>query len=200
LVRLALTLEHPEVVTEVLDAAEEAAALAPEVPSVHSAALRCRGLVERDPEPMLVAVEILRAGPRVLDHVGTCEDTAAVLASAGQTTAAQSLLVETLAQHELLAATSWAARVRAALRNLGVRHGIRGPRRRPATGWESLTETEQVVAQLIAEGLTNREVSRRLYISPNTVNTHLRHLFQKLGVSSRAGLAAATVHHRHHLI
>jgi DNA-binding CsgD family transcriptional regulator len=199
LVRLALTLEQPEVVPEVLDAAEEAAALAPEVPSVRGAALRCRGLIKRDPELMLGAVELVRAGPRVLDHVGTCEDAAAVLASVGQTTAAQSLLVEALTRHEQLAATPWAARVRAALRHLGVRQGIRGPRRRPATGWESLTETERVVAQLVAEGLTNREVSGRLYISPNTVNTHLRHLFQKLGVSSRAGLAAATVHNRERL-
>jgi DNA-binding NarL/FixJ family response regulator len=41
----------------------------------------------------------------------------------------------------------------------------------------------------VAEGLTNREVGRRLHISPHTVNTHLRHVFQKLSVSTRAELA-----------
>jgi DNA-binding CsgD family transcriptional regulator len=63
-------------------------------------------------------------------------------------------------------------------------------RHRPALGWESLTPTEQAVAQLVAEGLTNGAVARRLYISPHTVNTHLRHAFAKLGVSNRVALAA----------
>ena len=43
---------------------------------------------------------------------------------------------------------------------------------------------------LVAEGLTNREVARRLYVSPHTINTHLRHVFQKLSISTRAALAA----------
>jgi DNA-binding CsgD family transcriptional regulator len=47
---------------------------------------------------------------------------------------------------------------------------------------------------LAAEGLTNGAVARRLYISPHTVNTHLRHVFAKLGGPNRVGLAAM-VHH-----
>lgn len=46
------------------------------------------------------------------------------------------------------------------------------------------------MVELVAEGLTNREVGRRLFISPHTVNTHLRHAFQKLDVRTRAALAA----------
>lgn len=92
---------------------------------------------------------------------------------------------------------SLAVRVRAALRDLGLWRDVRGARRRPATGWASLTDTERAVARLVAEGLTNREVGTRLFISPNTVNTHLRHVFQKLGVSSRSGLTAATLHQDH---
>jgi DNA-binding CsgD family transcriptional regulator len=80
------------------------------------------------------------------------------------------------------------------LRALGVRPGLRGPRHRPAGGWESLTATEQAVSQLVAEGLTNGAVARRLYISPHTVNTHLRHVFAKLGVPNRVALATV-VHH-----
>jgi DNA-binding CsgD family transcriptional regulator len=45
------------------------------------------------------------------------------------------------------------------------------------------------VASLVAEGLTNGAVARRLYISPHTVNTHLRHVFAKLGVANRVALA-----------
>lgn len=62
--------------------------------------------------------------------------------------------------------------------------------RRPATGWEALTDAERRVAQLVAGGLANREVAERLYLSRYTVETHLKHVFTKLGVSSRAELAA----------
>jgi pimeloyl-ACP methyl ester carboxylesterase/DNA-binding CsgD family transcriptional regulator len=61
--------------------------------------------------------------------------------------------------------------------------------RRPATGWEALTDAERRVAHLVAEGLANREVAERLYVSRYTVETHLKHVFAKLGVSSRAELA-----------
>ena len=62
--------------------------------------------------------------------------------------------------------------------------------RRPVTGWEALTDAERRVARLVAGGLTNREVAERLYVSRYTVETHLKHVFAKLGVSSRAELAA----------
>ena len=68
--------------------------------------------------------------------------------------------------------------------------GRRGSRNRPASGWESLTATERAVSLLVAEGLTNGAVARQLYISPHTVNTHLRHVFAKLGVANRVALAA----------
>ena len=46
------------------------------------------------------------------------------------------------------------------------------------------------MAELVAKGLTNREVGRRLFVSPHTINSHLRSAFRKLGVRSRAALAA----------
>jgi hypothetical protein len=91
LIRLALTLDHPEVATAV-DAVEEAAALATDVPSMRAVARRCRGLVGGDPKTMLEAVELVRLGPRVLDQVATLEDAARVLASAGRTTEARAAL------------------------------------------------------------------------------------------------------------
>ncbi|HRI94663.1 MAG TPA: helix-turn-helix transcriptional regulator [Nocardioides sp.] len=80
--------------------------------------------------------------------------------------------------------------MRAALRSLGAHPGARGSRSRPTEGWGSLTATERTVSQLVAEGLTNSAVGRRMYISPHTVNTHLRHVYAKLGVSNRVELAA----------
>jgi DNA-binding CsgD family transcriptional regulator len=57
-------------------------------------------------------------------------------------------------------------------------------------GWGALTEAERRVAQLVADGLANREVAERLFLSRYTVETHLKRVFAKLGVSSRAELAA----------
>jgi DNA-binding CsgD family transcriptional regulator len=190
LVRLGLELDPGGLAHDVADAAGDAAKLAPEVPTVQSAALRCRGLVDRDADVMLEAVELARRGRRILDHTAACEDGAAVLASTGRLADARSLLDEAIDRYEQIGAPSWAARANASLRALGGRRGSRGSRRRALTGWDSLTKSERAVAELVAEGLTNREVARRLYISPHTVNSHLRHVFQKLDVSTRAGLAA----------
>jgi DNA-binding CsgD family transcriptional regulator len=52
-----------------------------------------------------------------------------------------------------------------------------------------LTSAELAVARLVAEGMTNREVAERLFLSPHTVNSHLRHVFTKLGINSRVELA-----------
>jgi DNA-binding CsgD family transcriptional regulator len=60
---------------------------------------------------------------------------------------------------------------------------------RPTVGWESLTDTEARVAELVAQGLTNRQVARDAYMSRHTVDTHLRHIFRKLAVASRVQLA-----------
>lgn len=64
----------------------------------------------------------------------------------------------------------------------------RGERRRPATGWDSLTPMETDVVRLVQEGLGNKEIGARLFISPRTVQTHLTHVYAKLGLTSRVQL------------
>jgi DNA-binding CsgD family transcriptional regulator len=59
----------------------------------------------------------------------------------------------------------------------------------PPSGWESLTETERSVAELVAGGLTNREAAAQLFLSWHTVDAHLRHIYAKLGITSRVQLA-----------
>lgn len=66
----------------------------------------------------------------------------------------------------------------------------RGPRGRPSTGWDSLTPTELAVVDLLSEGLTNRVIGERLFISAGTVKTHLAHVYAKLGAGNRAEVAA----------
>ncbi|MGH3813138.1 MAG: LuxR C-terminal-related transcriptional regulator [Pseudonocardiaceae bacterium] len=66
----------------------------------------------------------------------------------------------------------------------------RGERKRPSSGWASLTPTELEVVKLVAKGLTNPEVGERLFIGRGTVKTHLAHVFTKLGIATRSELAA----------
>jgi DNA-binding CsgD family transcriptional regulator len=68
----------------------------------------------------------------------------------------------------------------------------RGERRRPSTGWASLTPTELDVVRLVSEGLANKDIATRLFISPRTVQTHLTHVYTKLGLTSRVQLAQET--------
>jgi DNA-binding CsgD family transcriptional regulator len=63
-------------------------------------------------------------------------------------------------------------------------------------GWESLTNTERSVADLVADGLTNRQASEKLFLSHHTVGFHLRSIFRKLDVTSRVELARAMGEHR----
>ncbi|WP_396879346.1 LuxR C-terminal-related transcriptional regulator [Mycolicibacter heraklionensis] len=65
----------------------------------------------------------------------------------------------------------------------------RGERKRPANGWGSLTPTELDVARLVSEGLSNKDIAARLFVSPRTVQTHLTHVYTKLGLTSRVQLA-----------
>ena len=67
--------------------------------------------------------------------------------------------------------------------------GGAAPAAASGSGWSSLTATERTVAMLVAEGLTNREVGLRLFLSPHTIDFHLRQVFRKLGVRSRIELA-----------
>jgi predicted ATPase/DNA-binding CsgD family transcriptional regulator len=70
-----------------------------------------------------------------------------------------------------------------------------GGRKRPATGWASLTPAELEVVRLAGEGLRNDAIARRLFIAPGTVKVHLSHIFAKLGITTRAELAARAAAH-----
>ena len=71
----------------------------------------------------------------------------------------------------------------------------RGERKRPASGWASLTPTEREVVRLVSEGLGNKDIATRLFVSPRTVQTHLTHVYTKLGLSSRVQLVQEAARH-----
>ncbi len=70
-----------------------------------------------------------------------------------------------------------------------------GQRKRPTSGWASLTPTERDVVRLVSEGLGNNDIATRLFVSPRTVQTHLTHVYTKLGLSSRVQLAQEAARH-----
>jgi DNA-binding CsgD family transcriptional regulator len=72
----------------------------------------------------------------------------------------------------------------------------RGERKRPASGWASVTPAEHEVIRLVCEGLANKDIGTRLFVSPRTVQAHLTHVYAKLDITSRAQLIQL-VSHRH---
>jgi predicted ATPase/class 3 adenylate cyclase/DNA-binding CsgD family transcriptional regulator len=71
----------------------------------------------------------------------------------------------------------------------------RGERKRPTSGWASLTPTERDVVRLVRDGLANKDIATRLFVSPRTVQTHLTHVYTKLGLSSRVQLVQEAARH-----
>ena len=177
-------------VDDLASAIEELAARNPGLATLQGAALRCRGLLEDDSEVLLRAVAAYKAGPRPLELALTCEDAAWALGGAGRAGEARSLLDDALDLYERLGAAWDMARAAARLRAVGVLVGRRGARKRPKSGWESLTGTELKVVRLVAEGLSNPEIAERMFISRGPAHTHVSHILAKLGLRSRVGLAA----------
>jgi predicted ATPase/class 3 adenylate cyclase/DNA-binding CsgD family transcriptional regulator len=71
----------------------------------------------------------------------------------------------------------------------------RGERKRASSGWSSLTRAELAVVRLVGEGLGNKDVAARLFVSPRTVQAHLTHIYTKLGLTSRVQLAQEATRH-----
>jgi DNA-binding CsgD family transcriptional regulator len=88
------------------------------------------------------------------------------------------------------------ASLRLAPPSSGLSSGPFGAGDRPRFGWDSLTATELSIAELVAEGMTNRLVAAKLYLSPHTVGFHMRQVFRKLEISSRVELTRLIVERR----
>ena len=71
----------------------------------------------------------------------------------------------------------------------------KGERRRPTMGWASLTPAERDVVRLVCDGLANKEIAKRLLVSPRTVQTHLTHVYTKLNLTSRVQLVQEASRH-----
>jgi DNA-binding CsgD family transcriptional regulator len=146
-----------------------------------------RGILERDAQALVAAAELLHTSSRPLLYAAAAEDAGGELARIDRGDKALDQLnaaFDTYMEHEALAD---ARRVGRELRRLGVeRRIVSQPRAK--TGWDSLTDAEFTVVNLIAQGVTNRDVAERLHLSLHTVKTHVHNAFAKLGINSRAQL------------
>ncbi|MDN3357534.1 LuxR family transcriptional regulator [Actinomadura sp. DC4] len=171
----------------VVETAELLAVNNREFPVLAAAAAHARGLLGRD-AASLAEAEAGFADPWAA--ASAAEDLGVLVAETDDDRqAAVEILDRALDGYRRIGARRDAARVRARLRALGVRRRHWSTTQRPATGWAALTATEQKVALLVAQGLTNRQVATRMFISPHTIKFHLSKIFAKLHIASRTELA-----------
>jgi DNA-binding CsgD family transcriptional regulator len=119
------------------------------------------------------------------------EELACARAAHGDRAGAVTAMEEAIAGYERVRSTVDRDRLLARMRGLGIRRGSRQAHRTQASGWAALTATERRITDLICDGLTNREIAARLYISPRTVQSHVSHVLEKTGLRSRVEVAAA---------
>jgi len=194
LVRLALAADDSTLAAAAAEAAvAEAAAVAAEpggpVALKEAQAGHCRGLADGDLGPLRSAAAYLAATGRPLAEAAAQEDLAELLARQGDAVSARRALATASALYTRLGASLDLRRAAARLRPFGIRPP-RSPARRPATGWAALTPTELTVARLVAEGLSNPDIAAELFLSRNTVQTHVSHILAKLSARSRAEIIA----------
>jgi DNA-binding CsgD family transcriptional regulator len=193
LARIALASGDDELAQVALANARRRAALNPGIASIVATASHVSGLLERSPGELEEATNLFRGGPRRLEYASALEDLGVSLVATDPDTGIDTF-GRALAVYVEIGAAWDARRVRSRLRGLGVRRRI-VPAEPEPTGWTAITGSELAVARLVAEGLTNREVAERLFVSPHTVNSHLRHVFAKLGINSRVELARVARDH-----
>ncbi|OBH48323.1 LuxR family transcriptional regulator [Mycobacterium mantenii] len=150
-------------------------------------AQQARGILDGDADALLEAANALGTW-RPLLYADAAEDAADELVRAGRDAEAIESLDKAFDTFVKCEALADARRVGRALRRLGVERRI-VTHARARTGWDSLTDSELTVINLIAHGATNRSVAQQLHLSPHTVKTHVHNAFAKLGITSRAELA-----------
>jgi DNA-binding CsgD family transcriptional regulator len=158
-------------------------------PRALGVALRAAGLVaggQRGEALLREAIAVLAGPDTRLEHARAQADLGAALCRRNHRADARDLLRQAIDTAHHLGATALARQAETDLRATGAK-----PRRVRLTGLEALTGSERRIAELAADGLTNREIAQTLFVTDRTVEGHLTNVFTKLGVRSRTSLPAA---------
>ena len=162
------------------------------IPLFGAVATYTRGILEGDADALVAAADMLASSSRPLLYAAATEDAAAQLIRADRRNEALDRLNAAFDTYTRHGAFADARRVGRQLRRLGVERRI-VIQARAKTGWDSLTDSELKVVNLIAQGATNRATADQLHLSLHTVKTHVHNAFAKLEISSR-GQLAQTMH------
>lgn len=174
----------------VVDVAELAAERTPGVASFEGLALNVRARSKGDRELLRQSADILARSPRPLLRGFGADCLGRALLADGDRSAGLVLLDSAWDEYHSADARVYRDNVRKVMREAGVRRAKwSAATPRPDTGTDALTEAERRVALLVAAGHSNRSAATELGVSVNTVGTHLRSAFAKLGVQSRVQLA-----------
>jgi DNA-binding CsgD family transcriptional regulator len=178
LVRLALTVGDSRLATAVLTGADDLAANNPGYGSISVSAAHAHGLVDRDADALLAAASRHRH-----PWAKACADSdlAALFTARGEAAEAALRLDAACLVFERMGAIGEVARLRS--------HPSDVTEAGATQEWQRLSEPERDIARLVGAGLTNRQVAKQLFLSPHTVDYHLRGIFRKLGINSRVELA-----------
>jgi DNA-binding CsgD family transcriptional regulator len=152
-------------------------------------ALRAAGLTEGGADGLELlreATDVLGDSPALLEHAGALIDFGAALRRTNRRAEARTPLREGLALAHRCGAAPLQQRAHDELLAAGAR-----PRRLAVSGVESLTPSEQRIAAMAAQPMTNREIAQALFVTPKTVEMHLNNVFRKLDISSRSQLLQA---------
>jgi DNA-binding CsgD family transcriptional regulator len=150
--------------------------------------LRLLGTLHDDEghELLREAVELAQASPERLEHAKALVALGSALRRSGRRAEAREPLGRGFELANRCGAAPLAESARAELYAAGGR-----PRREALSGPESLTPSERRIADLAAEGHTNRDIAQALYVTPRTVEGHLTSIYRKLGISTRGALSDA---------
>jgi len=175
---------------EVMTLADLGAERNPEVASFTGTAFQLRGIVHEDVDLLARAAEILAHSPRPMMRASAYEDLGVTLLRQDHRREGAEMLDRAWEIYRRVGATGPLLDVQNEMRQAGLRRDKwLSVEPRPATGWAALTPSELKVARLIGSGHTNKAAAEELGVSVNTIGTHLRAVFTKLGVRSRVQLS-----------